>query len=780
MKKLISLLVIAALSVQSILFPVMCYAWEQDEHQGINVEAVKKARDSYSGSPKFKNAPVDWNTKYIGPYTSSSSLFVKGSNIDGVAESYTVIAAANTAAEWIKHGGFSADEPNLYASVRHFYDPRAAAGVHELTDHSSIHGRYDGAVSALDWAFTHHDNPFNFKNGLIYYKKSMEVPEDGEKPQDIQQTNGNFRDMKYTPTSKKVERNYYLGKAFRSLGETMHMLSDMAMPAHVRNDSHPTGDLDPIEAYMQPSMINSAAWYEAVRTVNLNETPSRNFRNLALYTNTTFFSDDTIYDKDKGIMPGNGEPPYDRPKLSDFIRNEKYGYPVLFKKAPFSRILGDIPMVRESLATKIFGKEIIGAGYSIPYYFASDYADILAPLAIKASYRAFYDFFPTFNLTLKASEQSPTAQEEQIGVRRKFSISSELIHDVAKDPAWKEYSLQIRYSGPADLMKLSGSKKIKIAEVIFYQGKMVKIKVPGSEKEFAAVDGPVELFVWDRDKKIAKPEGFPKELDIKDFLIDNDESVYVTVNAGGRNITGNSFVYKEKEIKLEFEKKEHEGITFVPTPFKAVATNAPRNIKYAWDFGDETSAKDTSEPKADHKYEKEGNYTVTLKMLDTRNNSVLATASTAASVNNFYGTWDVTYTIDESSGVDYILKLVSKAIVYFISMIFKEDINPDYNQITIKGTEVTCSMVISPPPDDDPKGLPKVRLVQLKSSKDFVKVSNQPWDGVVTVDESDVVFKFLGNADVAGITFKGKLDKAMIRGEFDATVYSGTFTASKQ
>ena len=42
---------------------------------------------------------------------------------------------SKNALEWIKHGGFSADEPELAAAVRHFYDPVGLdGGKRYLTD----------------------------------------------------------------------------------------------------------------------------------------------------------------------------------------------------------------------------------------------------------------------------------------------------------------------------------------------------------------------------------------------------------------------------------------------------------------------------------------------------------------------------------------------------------------------------------------------------------------------------------------------------------------------
>jgi len=39
-----------------------------------------------------------------------------------------------TAQEWIQHGGFSADVPEIHASLRHFYDPTQNENKRYLTD----------------------------------------------------------------------------------------------------------------------------------------------------------------------------------------------------------------------------------------------------------------------------------------------------------------------------------------------------------------------------------------------------------------------------------------------------------------------------------------------------------------------------------------------------------------------------------------------------------------------------------------------------------------------
>jgi hypothetical protein len=150
---------------------------------------------------------------------------------------YNQMWAYDTVSGIITEGGYSADEPNLYVSVKHFYDPMALSGKHELTDQSSLHGLEYVAIPATEWALTRAENPYSLHNAMLNYKKSMEIPSDSQVAE-IPAT-GDERDFAGTPTSVEEMRSMYLGKALRGLGEVMHLVADMTQPAHVRNDSHP-------------------------------------------------------------------------------------------------------------------------------------------------------------------------------------------------------------------------------------------------------------------------------------------------------------------------------------------------------------------------------------------------------------------------------------------------------------------------------------------------------------------------------------------------------------
>ncbi len=213
MKRIISGVLAIVLTSSLVLAanPSYALAWDQgtgyETHQEINKYALDQFFKKYSTTEKYANGAVYKDQTYWGPKVACSSLLEPG---------HVVAGARQTFEEWVIHGGFSADEPNLWASVRHFYEPLATDGHQELTDHNWVHGMVYNAISAKDWAFSNTSNPFGWKKGLEYYKKAMEIPEDSQ----ISQIPGSdFRDPNLTVESPAKAREAYLAKAFRSLGK---------------------------------------------------------------------------------------------------------------------------------------------------------------------------------------------------------------------------------------------------------------------------------------------------------------------------------------------------------------------------------------------------------------------------------------------------------------------------------------------------------------------------------------------------------------------------------
>ncbi|HRX25272.1 MAG TPA: hypothetical protein P5219_00540, partial [Aminivibrio sp.] len=106
------------------------HGWSQHPHRQINLEAVKLFLSQAGGKEKFSMGPFSpkgLSEPLRGVAVTSSSLLASG---------FVSAEAAFSAQSWIINGGDWADEPHLYSSVRHFYDPLSLSGSAWLTDQS--------------------------------------------------------------------------------------------------------------------------------------------------------------------------------------------------------------------------------------------------------------------------------------------------------------------------------------------------------------------------------------------------------------------------------------------------------------------------------------------------------------------------------------------------------------------------------------------------------------------------------------------------------------------
>ncbi|MBE0644109.1 MAG: hypothetical protein IH600_08515 [Bacteroidetes bacterium] len=220
---------------------------------------------------------------------------------------------SKTPREWLMHGGYSADEPEVPAALRHFYDPFGIDGGKKyLTDRGTywefIINNYfiNPQIDAKQWALHHADNPWTWDKGKEWMRKALAEPDE-------------------------TKRDQYMARAWRCLGETLHLVADMGCPPHVRNDSHAApvgwtfraalGDPDPYEELVKPSFAAKYAkggvdpsLKTAVRAADKADVI---FEELAKFTNSNFFTAQTISGTgvkaySQIIRPGS---PYSAPKL---------------------------------------------------------------------------------------------------------------------------------------------------------------------------------------------------------------------------------------------------------------------------------------------------------------------------------------------------------------------------------------------------------------------------------------------------------------------------------
>jgi hypothetical protein len=230
----------------------------------------------------------------------------------------------------IIHGGYSADEPHLYVSVKHFYNPISSNSPYQLTDLAQYHGIGWDALPATDWALTRQENPYTLMRAMINYKKSMEIPSDSSVSSIP--TTGDFRDFVGEPKDIKEMRNMYVGKAMRGLGEVLHLVGDMTQPAHVRNDAHPKWEIteSAVTKKAASALVNEPR-RDDLNINGLGNTTGDIMRGIAYWTNRHFYSEDTIHDPVAEVKPKNGMKPYASPVFSHFVEKEYKGYPTWFR-----------------------------------------------------------------------------------------------------------------------------------------------------------------------------------------------------------------------------------------------------------------------------------------------------------------------------------------------------------------------------------------------------------------------------------------------------------------
>lgn len=154
--------------------------------------------------------------------------------------------------EWIKTGSIEEDTPTRW--LNHFYDPIYNNGLTFVKQHQS----------AKEWV-KDFDNQKGFSMGDRTWQRAINDYRRGE--------------FEY---------------AFKELGHNIHVISDMLVPAHTRNDAHPS----PPDSYEQYVKKNWAAIKPNIKGKYKIISKLENvFDEAANYSNNNFYSDDTIEDK---------------------------------------------------------------------------------------------------------------------------------------------------------------------------------------------------------------------------------------------------------------------------------------------------------------------------------------------------------------------------------------------------------------------------------------------------------------------------------------------------
>ncbi len=399
-------------------------------------EFVNKATNKsfVKDAEKFKNYEFNLNNskapKLVGPALNTGEYYLSYSE----ADEYNAVF---TPAEWIKEGGWMEDEPWGPASLCHFYDPLAIdGGKKNLTDrgtyvetfltpliiYKSRDARYWASLSS---------NRYNWQQAKESVVKALQQA---------------------TPS----ERNKYMAIAYRSLGETLHLIADMGCPPHVRNDSHPPkaqivgvnvfGDPDPYEdiagtidltKFTGPSYQPNSSFKSEVGNTNVFETI---FDKMALFTNGRIPTNQTIVtSKFKQIIrPDN---PYQLPSISEAeYRSDKWAYVKNYDGK-------DIIMCKDKHPYTLLSGNYRGQPY-IDKECVESQASLVVPNIVEAGANVLRLFIPALKVTVT------DAKADSGGIVRgniKYTIPS------ADDEYSGLFDLNNIYTGPVSIF-VNGTK----------------------------------------------------------------------------------------------------------------------------------------------------------------------------------------------------------------------------------------------------------------------------------------------------------------------------------
>lgn len=650
---------LTALMIQNTLtLPV--YAWLQPAHMAINTAAVDTFNTTLHGSPKFKDSPVQLNQVIRAPFVSTAAKFDYASQWE-----------EKTLEQCIVHGGYAADESNAYVSMKHFYDPLALSGKHELTDQETgfdtmTKGYYE-AIPATVWATVHPENPYSELKAMENYKKSMEIPSD-EMGLGIDII-GNFRDLGGVAKDPAQLRAMYLGKAMRGLGEVMHLVADMTQPAHVRNDSHPYDELTedaitngPTKGYVAENSLKFPR-VDGLPGNTFSGSTVDTMRNLALFTNSRFYSVDSIYDPNLYPTPDNYETPNPSPTFSQFFVKMTDGYETLY--STFSG--KDVPMVRkEPFFAATLNK------YTLTREFAIRQSEVLLPLARAANAATMQKFFPAMTLSLELKEAAPDPVRKEQALKagateyKEYLLTSTLRHDVQNDPQWAAANMEIKYSGPGILYRIRDGKKKEMGPVEFRSGVLFSVPDPAT----GSLTNPETDTIEARELRLPLPLGVKGKLALSgpavDYTAEIDDAYLIEINGGGRLFTSPEAVIQQEAPELTLTSSAPKAMPTQEVDFAVELKNPPERFHLEWDFGDSDQPISNQDLKMSHAWKNEADYLVRVRLVDDKRKIVRAEDSIALPVytGELAGQWNMTLNIEEESPVlVYMINAVVKVLV---------------------------------------------------------------------------------------------------------------------
>ncbi|MCX6002339.1 MAG: hypothetical protein NTY79_07395 [Chloroflexi bacterium] len=389
--------VLTVLIVLVVCFPSDVLAWDnQTVHPQVNRSALELFETLKNNDPFLINATLNgaecWGEAWDPENTTD--LF----------HAPPAVKKRHFAGDWITWGGFSADEPEGPMALRHFYNPYPPDNPRPwLTDQQQIVNFLRTRVSStirnpeislIGWAENQEKGwvdeyflpqRYSWNDAKEYFKQALA---------DTDASNVNY------------------GKAWRAVGETMHLFADLTLPPHVRNDGHASflggrlGDADPAETSTTAEHVlkyysASGGWSTAI---NYNQDVIKMMRQIANWTNTNFLSKDTIPITGSTVT-ANGGPAFPSPSMAGRTP-DRDGYVWYDVDDHRIRMARTSWWYRWSLSKN--------PGFFLDSAVIADQRSLLLPTAVRAAEAVLERFLPRFSVEAKATQDSKVPGRYQV------------------------------------------------------------------------------------------------------------------------------------------------------------------------------------------------------------------------------------------------------------------------------------------------------------------------------------------------------------------------------
>jgi hypothetical protein len=215
---------------------------------------------------------------HVNVHEKITDRAVAASNIQQYLNSYLNISLNDifkdeTGIKWMELGSKWEDDSLTLRWLNHFYEPTTGQGLHI--------GPATLGDPSLQWAKTSTDNEWVWWIARLDYYRAL-------------------------TSTDSTARNNHFAFLFRGLGHIIHLVHDLAVPSHVRNDPHNAPFIglpyDMYESYTRDNVTSlTYSGYPAVDITDYNSVDDfwiNGGNGLAEYTNHNFYSKKTITTSD--------------------------------------------------------------------------------------------------------------------------------------------------------------------------------------------------------------------------------------------------------------------------------------------------------------------------------------------------------------------------------------------------------------------------------------------------------------------------------------------------